>query len=895
MKRRFVLPALVPFVFVGFPNAQESASLFDTPLVVIHDVESPPFQKLLDFDGDGDLDAVGTNIRNDGQRMRVYAWTNDGAGGLTQTLSLEFFPALSHDGDEPLHTEVGDLNGDGLDDFVTGGQGGYYAYLATGGGAFSQVLHQTSPDILDLAVGDFDGDGKEDVSLFKWVFGGASIEVRFADGNVLDAPVNAGFQSHLLVLEADGDTSADLILWEDDVATVYVVTAAQVTPVDALTGSEWYKPMWAAGDVDGDGDDDVVSFNPGPDADYDLFRRTGPGTWVQEPNAPGGPAEYLMDADGDGDLDGVCCGGGGGSNPQWPSLGFESTFEVALNDGNGGFADSFQFPGLGSTSLAGAADVDADGDVDFVAGRVVHYARGPLVATPTPDAFPSPFITRERLIADIDGDGDPELGFVGYAVNQGDGTFGPSGLPPVPGYGVPGEILTTPRYFGDFTGDGVADWIYTRKVNGPPWTFLGQTLVANNGGGGWEILGDAAAPGIEFQILGENGIDNHFAADVNSDGFEDLMVVSIDYYSLLQRRTHMFVNDGTGFLSHRQLILSERGEAVADVDLNSLPDLIASDAGTSLTLHLGTGYPGGDVFKDETLTPFGTWECDTIESPIDVSDYNEDGYPDVAMIDEDGHPRLFFNTTMAQLEPSFAYSDAFENEEVDGERPRIVAADVNDDGLADVVMGPYSEHPNAAFVFLRKPGTSGVLTAADYEPGTLQVLPTLHRADLDGDGDVDFAGEFAARNAAWHPAYGHGARVQTGSAVAGEDEMIPTLGAIGPFRAGSSITVTLSGAMGGSLGVLVFSPHAANLPGLPFPGYTLYVDPFQPGFVQVVLPVLGSADKVGAGTWTGVTPLMPIPAAIAGLTMHHQAFVVDAGGPAGWTQTNELTITYGAP
>ena len=62
--------------------AQESRAFFDTPQVVL-DWESAPFQRLLDFNDDGHMDAVGHMMRSDGDEISVMVWQNDGFGVLS--------------------------------------------------------------------------------------------------------------------------------------------------------------------------------------------------------------------------------------------------------------------------------------------------------------------------------------------------------------------------------------------------------------------------------------------------------------------------------------------------------------------------------------------------------------------------------------------------------------------------------------------------------------------------------------------------------------------------------------------------------------------------------------------------------------------------------------------
>ncbi len=76
----------------------------------------------------------------------------------------------------------------------------------------------------------------------------------------------------------------------------------------------------------------------------------------------------LGDVDGDGDLDGICCGGGdGGSIGNTAS----SVFELCPNDGSGRFDQSMAYAGLGGHQVAGTIDIDGDGDQDVLGGRSV--------------------------------------------------------------------------------------------------------------------------------------------------------------------------------------------------------------------------------------------------------------------------------------------------------------------------------------------------------------------------------------------------------------------------------------------------------------------------------------------------------------------------------------------
>src|SRR5262249_43832758 len=94
-----------------------------------------------------------------------------------------------------------------------------------------------------------------------------------------------------------------------------------------------HMPMLTVGDIDNDGDEDIVLFGM---TDYSILRHTGPASFIAEPITTGGPATQLVDVDGDGFLDGVCCGGGGGrTGPGQPENHGVSVFRVSLNKDGG--------------------------------------------------------------------------------------------------------------------------------------------------------------------------------------------------------------------------------------------------------------------------------------------------------------------------------------------------------------------------------------------------------------------------------------------------------------------------------------------------------------------------------------------------------------------------------
>jgi hypothetical protein len=236
-----------------------------------------------DFNGDGRDDIV-TFTR--GPAADVYVALSTGSSFSGTGVKWHDFFALG--AETPL---VGDFNGDGKDDIVTftrGAAADVYVALSTGSSFsgtgvkwhdFFAVGSETP------AVGDFNGDGKDDIVTFTRG-AAADVYVALSTGSSFSG---TGVKWHDFFavgseLASVGDFNRD---GRDDIVTftrgaaadVYVALSRGSSFVG--TGVRWHNffavgtEIPGTGDFTGDGRDDIVTFTRGPAADVYVARSTG--------------------------------------------------------------------------------------------------------------------------------------------------------------------------------------------------------------------------------------------------------------------------------------------------------------------------------------------------------------------------------------------------------------------------------------------------------------------------------------------------------------------------------------------------------------------------------------------------------------------------------------------
>ncbi|GAA3862390.1 hypothetical protein GCM10022243_31040 [Saccharothrix violaceirubra] len=238
-----------------------------------------------DFTGDGKTD-IATFSRGTAADVFVAASTGSGFAG-TSVKWHEFFAT----GNEiPL---TGDFNGDGKDDvatFTRGTAADVFVALSTGSSfaGTSVKWHEffAAGDEIP-AVGDFNGDGKDDIATFTRgtnadVFVALSTGSSFAGTSVKWHDFFAAGGEIPGVGDFDGDGKDDIVTFARGTGGD-VFVARSTGSSFAGTSVKWHEffsvngELPSVGDFDGDGKDDIITFTRGGRGDAYVARSTGTG------------------------------------------------------------------------------------------------------------------------------------------------------------------------------------------------------------------------------------------------------------------------------------------------------------------------------------------------------------------------------------------------------------------------------------------------------------------------------------------------------------------------------------------------------------------------------------------------------------------------------------------
>lgn len=455
----------------------------------------------------------------------------------------------------------------------------------------------------------------------------------------------------------------------------------------------------AAGDVDDDGDLDLVTANQGDDT-VSVLLNTGDGLFRRHPDAPAvgrqPSAIAAVDLNGDGAGDVVTAN----------LLGED--ISVLMSAGDGTFAPGAAYggPELRNVRTIRAADLDAGahGAADLAAVRYVASDAELIVMWGAGDGTFSEYsvvgltgdASADTLVtADLDGDADIDLVFgssvYGLVENRGMRSFVASALTT--------DVSREPIAAADFDADGRVD------------LALGPAV----------LLGTAEPGDYEAAATLDPGVDPDamVTADMDNDALADIAVAG-------EGQVAVHLNLGRGHFTPGMLQdIGGRTRALVAADLagSGLPDLaVANGEDNRVTVLLNTSRIGRDL--DGNGVPDA---CDIADGTS--TDCNANGVPDAV--------------ELAPVVDFAAYGQGIVRSPF-GYDAEVVALDLDNDGDLDLVSANTFDQETLTHHLNSGSGRLASTTTPGTRSATYAVLDDLRAnsvaaGHLDGNGRADLA------------------------------------------------------------------------------------------------------------------------------------------------------------
>ena len=529
-----------------------------------------------DLDGDDRVDVVAIAKRGAGSTavysLRVFI-ANPG-GTFTET-----GPALPLAG-SVYDITAGDLTGDGNADVLLADRGAGKLLAGNGDGSFQGPQSLIAGEVTQtVRLGDFDDDGQLDLlagsALVLSTQPGSKQRLQFISSGVpvdLDGDGRLDIFSSAAIARGNGDGT--FAFYGHDATTGFTTTVPAFadldgdSTIDIAYGTSWNDvaihhnrgPLQyegsqrksvaqphleaLAGDLDGDGRDDVVAVSAGESA---IYLANADGSLIYDSRIQAqATAGALGDFDGDGKLDLFLDGKG-----------------VAFGNGDGTFGEMTAAVGVGESSAATAADVNGDGSRDIVSvgayggvAFLVNDGTGRFSRTMTelPPAL-------SVAAADFDGDGKDDVVIGTSESQEGEIHLIRGSLLQSPlkiADGVQAEALAV----GDVDGDGMTDVI---TLSDPIDEIL---IFPGNGNGTFRTA-------IRVNVADEIGVGAVTVADFTQDGRLDFVVTSLESF-----QATLFVQQTDGSFSESAHVPSlGYGGRAADFDGDGRMDLLLQGGG----------------------------------------------------------------------------------------------------------------------------------------------------------------------------------------------------------------------------------------------------------------------------------------------------------------------------
>lgn len=633
-----------------------------------------------------------------------------------------------------------DFNGDGILDIASLGSTEIRVFLGTADHQFRLAAVSPLPGTPNLynrlLAADFNNDGKPDLA----VFGGTGfLLLGNGDGTFKKGLTLPSTSSPAAVADFNGDGKPDLAvaLLTNDALVIAILLGkgdGSFAPPQTIPGSS--AACLAAGDLNGDGKPDIATCNR-------VYLGTGTGTFSTGiPFTTPSPLAFLtitdLNQDGKGDLVGIKQYLNGVS----PNLG---PVYILYGNGDGSFQPAIQIQSGVGALLPDAAigDIDGDGLPDIVVlgtggligvlGNNGHDGFNQSRVLPVTYANSLPWsrvaladLTRNHHL-DIIASGNGSR-FFSVLTRNDQGQFKDVWSLSFSNTASPGTTdNATPVGWADFNGDGKPDLVFVVSQN--TQIFVRTVFQTGHPSAPFALGRDTPVTPPPNALV--NGA---VVADFNHDGKPDIAICFGTISGAnLPGTVYTYLGKGDGTFTRApgavQVGLTAFQMISADFDGDGNADLALSSGYVALGKGDGTFGPPTQFYASNG-NAFATW--------LGTADFNHDGKADLAFQVCQGceipPPLLIylgkgdgtFETPMSYTWNGLAQSG--------------VIADVNDDGITDIVMLSYAEGADMpiAAVFLGK--GDGTFQAPSYVQDIWAGQPNqIHAADLNGDGKTDLA------------------------------------------------------------------------------------------------------------------------------------------------------------
>ncbi|MEO1627310.1 MAG: VCBS repeat-containing protein, partial [Bacteroidota bacterium] len=486
--------------------------------------------------------------------------------------------------------EMADLDGDGDEDVVAAGKSRALAWYENMDGqgdfGFQNLITDAVGDLVEMEVGDLNGDGLNDI-MVVWQDGGVlSWLPNQGNGVIASDPITIAFAQRsmagALIVDLDSDGDND------------VVYGFSNNAINAL-------PLSWCENTDGAG-----NFAEPKELDYRS---------PQSNTAHFGAGDF----DGDGTMDLAV----GGANSVW----------VYYNNGDGSFeTESIDITPSGGRHLLTVLDYDGDGDLDIASGinSIEWYQNNGGSFSAAKMLYSER--TSDLQHGDFDGDGDMDLATVHildsslvWLENQG------PNQPVVVHRSRPELVFPHKISAGDIDSDGDADLIVSPQIGRI------ARFVNTNGQGAFEKSFDVNA------FVG--WVSDMHTADVDGDGDLDFLTADsgadqLDWYENVN-------GDGSKMQQHSIAYNYDNASTIVTIDVDGDGDQdVVTGGGNDVSLYWFENLDGLGTFGEGSLVAEGIGWYDDLQA----DDVDGDGRTDVVASVQGGRHMYLFRNTGSSLD-----------------------------------------------------------------------------------------------------------------------------------------------------------------------------------------------------------------------------------------------------